>query len=82
MKLGKSKEGVVSGLAIGTYALKRMAFSKNDAMKLAKMMLARGELCKSSSGMIGRFTRLSTQRQAGKHTPDMTSEAMVNGWDP
>ena len=65
-----------------TYTLKRIAFSRNDAITLAKIMLARGALCNSSSGMTGRATRLSTQRQVGKHTPDIASEAMVKGWDP
>lgn len=51
-------------------------------MKLANIMLARGALCRSSSGMMGRSTQLSTQRQAGKHTADMASEATVNGWLP
>ncbi len=62
--------------------MNRIAFIRNDAMKLANMRLARGELHNSSSGMIGRFARLSTQRQAGKHTPDMTSEPTVKGWNP
>lgn len=62
--------------------LKRMALSRNEAMKLEKMMLARGELYSNIRGMMGRSCCDSTYRHAGKHTPKMTSEAMTSGCVP
>jgi hypothetical protein len=59
-----------------------MAFKRNEAMKLAKMMFARGVLCNNTNGMIGRWALLSTQRQMGKQTPNMASDAIVNGCVP
>jgi hypothetical protein len=53
----------------------------NDPIKLAKMMFALGELCKSSNGIIGRLALDSTHRQLGRQTATMAKEAIMRGWD-
>lgn len=62
--------------------LNMMEFPISEAMKLAKMRLARGWFWIRYRGMMGRETRDSTMMKAGKKTPKIAREAMTNGCDP
>ena len=59
-----------------------MALKRKEAMKFAKIMLARGVLRRRMRGMMGRLARLSTYMHAGKQMANIQSEEMMNGWDP
>lgn len=76
----KCKTGM--GHGGGTHVLNKMAFSRKEAMKFEKIMLALGDLLKRIKGMIGRSCFDSTYRHAGKQTMKITSEAIMNGCDP
>lgn len=59
--------------------LKMIELAKNEAMKLLKMRLARGECRSRDRGMMGLCTHDSTQMKRGNTTAKVVSEAMTKG---
>lgn len=65
----------------GAYMLKMMELARNEAIKLLKIKLARGDCRSRSSGMMGLWTNDSTQMKRGNTTAKVAREAMTKGWD-
>ena len=59
--------------------MKRVATERKAAMWLEKMRLLYGDLSTRCSGMMGLVARASAQRNSGKKTAKMASEAITNG---